>query len=162
VQFDVTIEIPRGQRNKYEVDHVTHRVRLDRYLFTSMGYPTDYGFIEDTLGEDGDPLDALLLSPEPVFPGVLVAARPVGMFQMTDEAGGDDKVLCVPAGDPRWDHLTDIGDVSSFELDAIKHFFVHYKDLEPGKYVKAADWVGRDAAEAEVLRSLERFRSGAH
>jgi inorganic pyrophosphatase len=125
-----------------------------------MGYPTDYGFIENTLGEDGDPLDALVLLPEPVFPGCIVAARPVGMFQMTDEAGGDDKVLCVPAGDPRWDHITEIADVSSFELDAIKHFFVHYKDLEPGKYVKAADWTGRDAAEAEVKRSLERFTSG--
>jgi inorganic pyrophosphatase len=158
VQFDVTIEIPKGQRNKYEVDHETHRLRLDRYLFTSMAYPTDYGYIEDTLGEDGDPLDALVLSPEPVFPGVIVPARPVGMFQMTDEHGGDDKVLCVPA-DPRWDHINDIDDVSSFELDAIKHFFVHYKDLEPGKFVKAADWVGREAAEAEVLRSLERFKS---
>jgi inorganic pyrophosphatase len=162
VQFDVTIEIPKGQRNKYEVDHETGRVRLDRYLYTSMAYPTDYGFIEDTLGEDGDPLDALVLTPQPVFPGVIVEARPVGMFQMTDEAGGDDKVLCVPAGDPRWDHIKDVGDVSSYELDAIKHFFVHYKDLEPGKYVKAADWVGRAEAEAEVHRSVERFRAQGH
>ena len=101
MQFDVIIEIPKGQRNKYEVDHETGRVRLDRYLYTPMAYPTDYGFIEDTLGEDGDPLDALVLLPESVFPGVTVEARPVGMFQMTDEAGGDDKVLCVPAGDHR-------------------------------------------------------------
>lgn len=100
MQFDVTIEIPKGQRNKYEVDHETGRVRLDRYLYTPMAYPTDYGFIEDTLGDDGDPLDALVLLPQPVFPGVLVAARPVGMFRMVDEHGGDDKVLCVPAGDP--------------------------------------------------------------
>lgn len=162
MEFDVVIEIPKGSRNKYEVDHDTGRVRLDRYLFTPMAYPTDYGFIEDTLGEDGDPLDALVLLPESVFPGCIVAARPVGMFRMTDEAGGDDKVLCVPAGDPRWDHITDIGDVSTFELDAIKHFFVHYKDLEPGKYVKAADWVGRTDAEAEVKRSVERFTAGGH
>jgi inorganic pyrophosphatase len=162
VEFDVTIEIPKGQRNKYEIDHDTGRLRLDRYLYTSMAYPTDYGFIEDTLGEDGDPLDALVLLPQPVFPGVIVSARPVGMFQMTDEAGGDDKVLCVPAGDPRWDHIKEIADVPAFELDQIKHFFVHYKDLEPGKFVKAADWVGREAAEAEVLRSLERFKTGAH
>ena len=84
------------------------------------------------------------------------------MFQMTDEAGGDDKVLCVPAGDPRWDHIQDIGDVPPFELEAIKHFFVHYKDLEPGKFVKAADWVGRDEAEAEVqafARAVQDFRS---
>jgi inorganic pyrophosphatase len=161
VQFDVVIEIPKGSRNKYEVDHDTGKVKLDRYLFTAMGYPTDYGFIEDTLGEDGDPLDALVLLPEPVFPGCIVEARPVGMFQMTDEQGGDDKVLCVPV-DPRWDHITDIGDVSSFELDAIKHFFVHYKDLEPGKFVKAADWTGREAAEAEVDRSIERFKTSDH
>ena len=161
MEFDVTIEIPKGQRNKYEIDHETGRLRLDRYLYTSMVYPTDYGFIEDTLGEDGDPLDALVLLPQPVFPGVIVSARPVGMFQMTDEAGGDDKVLCVPAGDPRWDHIKEIADVPAFELDQIKHFFVHYKDLEPGKFVQAADWVSRQAAEAEVLRSVERF-NGAH
>ncbi|UXA17636.1 inorganic diphosphatase [Mycobacterium sp. SMC-4] len=162
MQFDVLIEIPKGSRNKYEVDHDTGKVKLDRYLFTSFGYPTDYGYIEDTLGEDGDPLDALVLLPEPVFPGCIVEARPVGMFRMTDEAGGDDKVLCVLA-DPRWDHITDIGDVSEFELDAIKHFFVHYKDLEPGKFVKAADWVGRAEAEAEVNRSIERYKtSGGH
>ena len=160
--FDVVIEIPKGQRNKYEVDHVTGRVRLDRYLYTPMAYPTDYGFIDDTLGEDGDPLDALVLLPQPVFPGCIVEARPVGMFRMTDEHGGDDKVLCVPAGDPRWDHINDIGDVPDHELDEIKHFFVHYKDLEPGKFVEAADWVGRAEAEAEVKRSVERFRAEGH
>ena len=161
MQFDVLIEIQKGSRNKYEVDHDTGKVKLDRYLFTAMGYPTDYGYIEDTLGEDGDPLDALVLLPEPVFPGCVVEARPVGMFRMTDEKGGDDKGLCVLA-DPRWDHITDIGDVSEFELDAIKHFFVHYKDLEPGKFVKAADWVGREEAEAEVNRSIERFKAEGH
>ena len=90
MQFDVTIEIPKGQRNKYEVDHDTGRVRLDRYLYTPMAYPADYGFIEDTLGEDGDPLDALVLLPLSVFPGVLIEVRPVAMFKMVDEAGGDD------------------------------------------------------------------------
>jgi inorganic pyrophosphatase len=162
VQFDVTIEIPKGSRNKYEVDHETGRVRLDRYLYTSMAYPTDYGFIEDTLGEDGDPLDALVLLQEPLFPGVLVKVRPVGMFQMVDEAGGDDKVLCVPAGDHRWEHIEDIGDVPAHQLDVIKHFFTEYKALEPGKFVKAADWVGRAEAEAEVQRSVERFKAGGH
>ena len=162
MQFDVTIEIPKGQRNKYEVDHETGKVRLDRYLYTPMAYPTDYGFIEDTLGEDGDPLDALVLLPQPLFPGVLVEVRPVGMFNMVDEAGGDAKVLCVPAGDKRWDHIQDIADVPAFELEAIKHFFMHYKDLEPGKFVKAADWVDRAEAEAEVLRSVERFKAGGH
>jgi len=162
VQFDVTIEIPKGQRNKYEVDHETGRVRLDRYLYTPMAYPADYGFIEDSLGEDGDPLDVLVLLPQSVFPGVVIEVRPVGMFRMTDEAGGDDKVLCVPAGDHRWDHIGDITDVPAHELDAIKHFFLHYKDLEPGKFVDAADWVDRAAAEAEVQRSFERFRAAGH
>ena len=131
-----TIEIPQGSRNKYEVDHETGRVKLDRYLYTSMQYPADYGFIEDTLGNDGDPLDVLVLLPEPLFPGVLIDIRPIGMFQMEDEAGGDDKVLAVPAGDPRWDSYTDISDVDQFMLDSIEHFFNRYKDLEPGKYVK--------------------------
>ncbi len=162
MEFDVVIEIPKGSRNKYEVDHDTGRVRLDRYLYTSMAYPSDYGFIENTLGEDGDPLDALVLMTEPLFPGVIVEARPVAMFQMTDEAGGDAKVLCVPAGDPRWDHIQDIAEVPSFELEVIKHFFVHYKDLEPGKFVKAADWVDRKAAEAEVLASIERYKNKGH
>ncbi|BBY56239.1 inorganic diphosphatase [Mycobacterium koreense] len=162
MQFDVTIEIPKGQRNKYEVDHESGRVRLDRYLYTPMAYPADYGFIEDSLGEDGDPLDVLVLLPQSVFPGVLIEVRPVGMFRMTDEAGGDDKVLCVPAGDHRWDHITDITDVPTHELDAIKHFFLHYKDLEPGKFVEAADWVDRAAAEAEVQRSFDRFRAAGH
>ena len=159
MQFDVTIEIPKGQRNKYQIDHDTGRIYLDRYLYTAMGYPADYGFIEDSLGEDGDPLDALVLLPEPVFPGVIITARPVGMLQMSDEAGGDDKVLCVPATDPRWEHITDITDIPPFELQAIKHFFLHYKELEPGKHVDAGDWTNREAAEAEVERSIQRFHT---
>jgi inorganic pyrophosphatase len=162
VEFEVVIEIPKGSRNKYEVDHQTGKVKLDRYLYSAMGYPTDYGFIEDTLGEDGDPLDALVLLPESLFPGAAIDVRPVAMFQMTDEKGGDDKVLCVPAGDPRWDHVQDIGDVDDFELKAIEHFFVHYKDLEPGKFVEGSSWVGREGAEAEVNRSVERFTSSGH
>ena len=158
MEFDVTVEIPKGARNKYEVDHETGRIRLDRLLFTSMAYPADYGYVEDSLGEDGDPLDALVLLDEPTWPGCLVRARPIGMFRMKDEAGGDDKLLCVPAGDPRWDHIQDLADVPPFELEAIKHFFVHYKDLEPGKFVKAADWAGREEAEAELQRSVERFK----
>ena len=93
--IEVTIEIPKGSRNKYELDHETGKVYLDRYLFTPMAYPLDYGFIDHTLADDGDPLDALVITPEPVFPGVIVKARPLGVFKMTDEAGGDDKLLCV-------------------------------------------------------------------
>ena len=159
MDFDVTVEIPKGQRNKYEVDHVTGRIRLDRTLFTSTQYPADYGFIEGTLGEDGDPLDALVLVQEPTFPGCLIRCRAIGMFRMTDEKGGDDKVLTVPATDPRMAHLVDIGDVSEFDRLEIQHFFETYKDLEPGKSVEGAEWVGRDEAEAEILASIERAKN---
>jgi inorganic pyrophosphatase len=158
VQFDVTVEIPRGDRNKYEVDHETHRVRLDRFLFTSMQYPTDYGYIDDTLGLDGDPLDALVLLPVPLFPGCLVECRAVGMFTMTDDAGPDNKVLVVPT-DVRFDHIQDLSDVPPFTLEEIKHFFLHYKDLEPGKFVEDnTSWVGRAEAEAEVEASFARAK----
>ncbi len=159
---DVIIEIPKGSRNKYEVDHETGRVFLDRYLYTAMGYPADYGFFENTLGEDGDPLDALVLLPESVFPGCTVKARVVAMYTMTDEAGGDDKLLCVPAGDVRWDHIQDIGDVSKFELDAISHFFEHYKDLEPGKEVTPGGWVGREQAQKVLDEAVERLKTQGH
>ena len=158
VQFDVTVEIPKGQRNKYELDHATGRIRLDRMLFTSTRYPADYGFIENTLGMDGDPLDALVLLEEPTFPGCLITCRALGMFRMTDEAGGDDKVLCVPATDPRMAHLTDINDVSEFDRLEIQHFFETYKDLEPGKSVEGAEWVGRSEAEEEIVNSQERVK----
>ncbi|MDH6225760.1 inorganic pyrophosphatase [Streptomyces sp. MJP52] len=163
VEFDVTIEIPKGSRNKYEVDHETGRIRLDRRLFTSTMYPADYGFVENTLGEDGDPLDALVILEEPTFPGCLIRCRAIGMFRMTDEAGGDDKLLCVPASDPRVEHLRDIQNVSEFDRLEIQHFFEVYKDLEPGKSVEGADWVGRAEAEAEIERSYTRFKEqGGH
>jgi inorganic pyrophosphatase len=163
VQFDVTVEIPKGQRNKYELDHATGRIRLDRMLFTSTRYPADYGYIENTLGQDGDPLDALVILDEPTFPGCLITCRAIGMFRMTDEAGGDDKVLCVPATDPRMAHLTDIYDVSEFDRLEIQHFFETYKDLEPGKSVEGAEWVGHTEAEAEITASLQRAEeAGPH
>ncbi|GAA1428201.1 inorganic diphosphatase [Streptomyces thermospinosisporus] len=163
VEFDVTIEIPKGSRNKYEVDHETGRIRLDRRLFTSTAYPTDYGFVENTLGEDGDPLDALVILDDPTFPGCLIRCRAIGMFRMTDEAGGDDKLLCVPSTDPRVEHLRDIHHVSEFDRLEIQHFFEVYKDLEPGKSVEGANWVGRVDAEAEIERSFKRFKEqGGH
>ena len=160
--FDVTIEIPAGSRNKYEVDHETGRIRLDRMLFTSTRYPHDYGFIDDTLGQDGDPLDALVMTQEPTYPGVVIRCRAIGMFRMTDEAGGDDKVLCVPAGDPRLEHLRDIHHVSEFDRLELQHFFEVYKDLEPGKSVEGANWEGRTEAEAEIVASQKRFVPGSH
>ena len=157
MDVEVTIEIPKGQRNKYEVDHATGRIRLDRMLFTSTRYPSDYGFIEDTLADDGDPLDALVLLDEPTFPGCLITCRVIGMFRMRDEKGLDDKVLCVPATDPRWKHLQDIADVPQFDRLEIQHFFEVYKELEPGKSVEGAAWADRSAAEAEVEESRKRF-----
>jgi inorganic pyrophosphatase len=158
VDFDVTIEIPKGQRNKYEVDHHSGRIRLDRTLFTATQYPADYGFIEDTLGQDGDPLDALVLLQEPTFPGCLIRCRTIGMFRMTDEKGPDDKVLCVPSNDPRQEHLRDIHHLPKFDRLEIQHFFEVYKDLEPGKSVEGATWVGRDEAVKEIERSFARLR----
>jgi inorganic pyrophosphatase len=158
VDFDVTIEIPKGQRNKYEMDHETGRIRLDRMLFTATRYPADYGFVEHTLGLDGDPLDALVLLEEPTFPGCLIRCRAVGMYRMTDEKGRDDKILCVPASDPRLEHLRDIFHVPEYERLEIEHFFSVYKDLEPGKSVEGATWAGRTEAEAEIRDSLERER----
>lgn len=157
MEFDVTIEIPKGSRNKYEVDHTTGRIKLDRMLFTATRYPADYGFIENTLGEDGDPLDALVLLDEPTFPGCVVRCRAIGMFHMRDEAGGDDKVMCIPAGDPRMKHLQDLGDIGEFHRLEIQHFFETYKDLEPGKSVEGAHWVGRAEAEQEIHNSYERL-----
>lgn len=138
--FDVTIEIPRGSGNKYEVDHTTGRIRLDRAVFTSMVFPQDYGSIDNTLGDDGDPLDALVLLPRPTFPGVVITVRPVGMLRMVDENGGDDKILTVPAGDDRFAQLRDITDVPEHTLAEIEHFFAHYKEIEHGKHVTTNGW----------------------
>lgn len=158
MSIEVTIEIPKGSRNKYEVDHETGKVYLDRYLFTPMAYPADYGFIDDTLGEDGDPLDALVILPEPVFPGVIVKARPLGVFKMTDEAGGDDKLLCV-IDDVRYENFQDIDDVSKFTLDEIEHFFTRYKDLEPNKEVTGSGWGNKAEAEKILAEAVERFKA---
>lgn len=151
--FDVTIEIPAGGRNKYEVDHATGRIRLDRTLFTAMVYPADYGFIEGTLGKDGDPLDALVLLAEPAFPGVLVAVRPVGVFAMTDEHGEDEKILAVPDGDPRWDQVQDVDDLPAEWKARVEHFFAQYKDLEPGKSVTVRGFADRREAERLVAEA---------
>jgi inorganic pyrophosphatase len=147
--------------DKYEVDHITGRIRLDRTLFTATQYPADYGFIDGTLGEDGDPLDALVLVQEPTFPGCLIRSRAIGMFRMTDEKGGDDKVICVPTDDPRQEHLRDIHHLPEFYRLEIQHFFEIYKDLEPGKSVEGATWVGRAAAEQEITASRARALKAA-
>ena len=157
LEFDVTVEIPKGQRNKYEIDHETGRFRLDRMLFTATRYPADYGFVEDTLGRDGDPLDALVLVDEPTFPGCLIRCRAIGMFQMTDEHGPDDKVICVPSHDIRKAALQELDDLPAYDRLEIQHFFEVYKELEPDKAVESEmSWVGRAEAEAEIERARKR------
>jgi inorganic pyrophosphatase len=147
--YDAIIEIPKGSKNKYEVDHETGRVFLDRVLFTGFVYPTDYGFFENTLGLDGDPVDVLVLLDYPLFPGVGVKVRPIGVFNMTDDGGSDAKVIAVQAKDPRWAWLQDVDDIPEYTRKEIEHFFEHYKDLEPGKWVKTEGW--GNAAEAEEI-----------
>ena len=155
--YDAVIEIPRGSRVKYEVDHETGNVHLDRILYTVFGYPAEYGFFDKTLGEDGDPLDVLLLLDATLFPGVHVTVRPVAVLKMSDEAGGDDKVVAVVAKDPRWAHIQDVGDIPEHTKNEIAHFFEHYKDLEEGKWVKVDEWAGATEAERLVAEAAERF-----
>ncbi len=160
--YDAVIEIPRGSRNKYEIDHATGRVFLDRVLFTGFVYPADYGYFENSLGEDGDPLDVLVLLEYPVYPGVGVKVRPVGVLRMSDEAGGDDKVIAVQAKDPRWAHIQDVDDIPQHTRDEIGHFFERYKDLEPGKWVKVDAWANAAEAERLIVEAIERQAATGH
>ena len=158
--FDVVVEIPEGQRNKYEVDQSSGRIRLDRTLCTATRYPADYGFIDATCGQDGDPLDALVLLEERTFPGCLVRCRPIALFQMTDEEGPDAKVICVPFGDPRYDHLQDLDDLPPYQRNEIQHFFQEYKALEPDKHVSEVSWDSCAAAWAEIGAAQARAVAG--
>ncbi|HET9519238.1 MAG TPA: inorganic diphosphatase [Actinoplanes sp.] len=161
MEFDVTVEIPKGTRNKYEMDAKTGRLRLDRTLFTATQYPADYGFIEHSLGEDADPLDALVLVREPTFPGCLIRCRAIGMFRMRDDKRPDLKIIGVPVADPRLAYLAEIDDLESYLKLEIQHFFEIYEDLEPAKSVDVAGgiWAGRAEAEAEIENSLQRARA---
>jgi len=158
MDIDVVVEIPQGSRNKYEMDHETGRIRLDRMLFTSTRYPLDYGFISGTLAEDGEPLDALVWLDEPTFPGCLVTVRPIAVFWMLDEQGPDAKVLTVPANDLRMSGIRELEDVPAHLAAEIGHFFDIYKQLEPGKSSDVRGWQGRAAAEREVTESQRRAR----
>jgi inorganic pyrophosphatase len=153
------VEIPQGSRNKYEYDEERQVIRLDRHLFSSVVYPADYGFLEETAGENGRHLDALVLVNEPTFPGCRVDVRPVGLFRMRDEAGIDDKVLCVPVGDPEWRDVHELEDVSQRLRDEIGHFFAVYTELEPDRVVAIEGWAQRVEAEREIAAALERFRA---
>jgi inorganic pyrophosphatase len=148
----VFVEIPSGSRNKYEYDEELGGIVLDRRLFTAMTYPGDYGFVEGTLGDDGDPLDALVLVSDPTFPGCRIRVRLIGVFHMSDEKGPDEKLLCVPLADPFYSNVHDIHDVNPELRDEIEHFFQRYKDLEPSKRTETRGWGNRAEADA-ILRS---------
>src|SRR5660398_188484 len=151
-QILVIVEIPKGGRNKYEYDEGLGRFRLDRMLFSSVHYPSDYGYVEGTLAEDGDALDAMVVVGEATFPGCAIWAKPVGLFKMWDEKGLDHKVLCVPVGDPQWNWVEDVADVPEHLLLEIEHFFSIYKDLEMKK-TRVAGW--EEAARAwEVIEEV--------
>ena len=149
------VEIPKGSRNKYEYDHDMDVIKLDRFLFSSMVYPTDYGFIPDTLGQDGDPLDAMVLVSEPTFPGCVIDVKAIALFRMEDDKGIDDKVLCVPLTDPAWNTLETLEDVPTQLRDEIAHFFSVYKDLEQKK-VNVDGWYSREDALEEIEASRRR------
>jgi inorganic pyrophosphatase len=149
------VEIPKGSRNKYEFDHEANCIKLDRFLFSSMVYPTDYGFIPDTLGLDGDPLDAMVCVSEPTFPGCTIEVKPIALFRMEDDKGVDDKVLCVPLQDPAWNHLEELDDLPDQLRQEIAHFFSVYKDLEQKK-VKVDGWYGRGDALTEIQAARDR------
>jgi inorganic pyrophosphatase len=152
------VEIPKGGRNKYEYDPVLGGIKFDRLLMSAATYPADYGFLRDTLGQDGDPLDALVCLYEPTFPGCLIPVKPVGLFEMRDEKGVDDKVICVPVEDPYWNKYEELEDLPLLLRQEIEQFFSIYKDLE-GKEVVIEGWRSREDAIAEIAASRERLRA---
>jgi inorganic pyrophosphatase len=157
----VFVEVPSGSRNKYELDEELGAVVLDRRLFTSMAYPADYGFIEGTRGEDGDPLDALVLVGEPTFAGCRIRSRVVGVFHMSDEKGPDEKIICVPLKDPAWLRTTDVHDVPPELRNEIEHFFQVYKDLEVGKGETVTQGFGNRSDAERVVDAARARASGS-
>jgi inorganic pyrophosphatase len=155
--FSCIVEIPKGSRNKYEWDHERNALVLDRFLFSSVVYPTDYGFIPDTLSLDGDPLDVMVCVSEPTFPGCMIDVKPIALFRMEDDKGLDDKVLSVPLHDPGWNTLSSLEEVPEQLKNEIAHFFSIYKNLE-NKHVSVEGWFSRQEAVGEIHASRERFR----
>ncbi|VAX02970.1 Inorganic pyrophosphatase, partial [hydrothermal vent metagenome] len=159
--INVIIEIPsHSDPVKYEVDKETGAMFVDRFMNTAMYYPCNYGYVPHTLSEDGDPVDVLVVTPTPLISGSVIRCRPVGMLEMTDESGIDAKILAVPVDKlaVQYRGVEKLEDLSPLLLDQIAHFFEHYKDLESNKWVKIDGWVGTDAAKAEILASVERFK----
>ncbi len=153
------VEIPMGSRNKYEYDPALKAIKFDRFVSAAVVYPTDYGFIPDTLAPDGDELDVLVCVSEPTFPGCLVPVRPVGLFHMTDEKGNDDKIVCVPLNDPRWNVHNELEDLPQQLRDEIYHFFTVYKDLDPDRLSEPQGWSDRQSALDEISKAQERFQA---
>ena len=154
----VRVEIPKGSRNKYEYDEDLGAIKLDRFLFSSMVYPTDYGYFPETMGEDEDPLDAMVCVSEPTFPGCVIEVEPIALFKMEDDGKVDDKILCVPIHDPIWNKLSTLDDLSDQLRDEIEHFFSVYKDLEQKK-VKVDGWYSREDAIEEIKKARQRYGS---
>jgi inorganic pyrophosphatase len=160
-EFNVIIEIPmNGDPIKYEVDHESGALFVDRFMSTAMHYPTNYGYVPDTLAADGDPVDVLVITPVPLIPGVVVTCRPIGMLKMDDEAGGDNKLIAVPIQKilPLYSSWNKPEDLNPMRLKSIQHFFEHYKDLEPGKWVKVTGWEGPEAAKQEVVDGMAAYQ----
>ncbi len=154
---DAIIEIPKGSSNKYEFDHEKNVMKLDRCLFSPMFYPADYGFVPETLSGDGDPIDILVLMKNPTFPGCLVEARIIGMFQMTDDKGNDEKLIAVPIHDPRYDEVFSLGDLSSHTEREFEHFFKEYKRLED-KEVEIGGWYNINDAVKALESARENYK----
>ena len=155
--INVIVEIPKGSKNKYEIDKETGLIKLDRAMKTSQDYPFDYGFVPQSLWEDGDALDVGLLTPYPLEVGILVEARPVAVMRMVDCGEGDDKVIAVPKSDPRWDEVQDLSDINAHTLKEIQHFFETYKSIEKGKVVLVKGFKGKKEALAAVKKGLSMY-----
>ncbi len=155
-EFNAVIECPKNSRVKYEVDKETGLIMFDRVLYSPMHYSTNYGFVPQTLWEDGDPLDVLVLTEEPLVPGCLIKCRAIGVLDMIDGGEGDAKVLCVPVKDPRFEHIKDLSDVAPHLLKEIKHFFTVYKDLQKKK-VEVGEWNDKARAESDIKKSFKLY-----
>ena len=158
--FNVIIEIPmNADPIKYEVDKETGAIFVDRFMGTAMHYPCNYGYVPQTISDDGDPVDVLVVTPFPLIPGVVVRCRPIGVLRMKDEAGGDAKLLAVPVDKvlPIYKHWQKPEDMNELRLQQIQHFFEHYKDLEPGKWVKVEGWFGPEEAKQEILNGVAAY-----
>ncbi|NCN94915.1 inorganic diphosphatase [Candidatus Wolfebacteria bacterium] len=155
-EINVFVEIPQNSSVKYELDKDSGAIFVDRFLYTAMSYPFNYGFIPQTHAEDNDPVDVLVISSLPVFSGAVIAARPIGILEMEDEAGLDNKIIAVPTEkiDPQFSEIKDVKDLNEDTKKKIKHFFETYKQLEPNKWVKVRNFLDREAAEKEITKSL--------